>query len=108
MGTWTPERLDITPEARRRIAEVWVRYVQDNSRLRVNADGTPLPPGVDLYRTGYMLFTGIRITETGVEFLADYAAETNERWNWAGVPPQRLEEFLAEIGPILTEGLLLT
>jgi hypothetical protein len=107
-GSFTREEIVISESALRDATSVALRFIQDNSRARVNKHGEPLPPGVDLFASGDLLFYSVDVDvekDRGViTFRVPYAEIVEARYEFAGIPPQRWQEFEAQIGPILAKG----
>lgn len=101
----TPERLVWDPVYVDEICKVALRYIQENSEWRLNEDGDPLPDGVDLIDTGDMLIREVTVHGGMIIFREDHAEVTHQKYKWAGIPPQRWEEFLQEIQPLVDAGL---
>lgn len=103
------------------VGEIALRYIQENSRDKINAAGDPLPVSkskagkragnVDLYNTGRLLFEDISYdidaesATVVISFNAPYASDVDDRYNFAGIPPQKMDAFIEEITPFLQEGV---
>lgn len=102
---WQREQLVWDPVYVDKICEVALRYIQENSQWKINGDGDPLPDGVDLIDTGDMLIREVDVYNGMIIFREDQAEHTNKKYRWANIPPQRWEEFLQEIQPLVDKGL---
>lgn len=126
MGSFEPfseDDLEISLDALASIGAIALRYIQENSTDRIDAEGNPLPVSkgkrgkakgnVDLYETGNMLYQDVsfdfdaRSMTVVVSFNAEYAADVEERYHWAGIPPQKWDAFVDEITPYFVDGLSL-
>jgi len=102
---WQPEKLIWNSADIDEICKVALRYIQENSVWRINEEGDPLPDGVTLFDSGDMLVKEVGILGGVIIFRVPYAEYTNAKYKWAGIPPQRMEEFLQEIQPLVNRAL---
>lgn len=114
MGSFEPFKDDdlvITQEALLEVGRVMRRYIERQSReLHVDAKGNPLPKGVDLHNTGRLLSeVAYSVDEikgfVNLVFTVDYASKVAEKYDFVGICPQLMPEFLQEIEPIIVRGI---
>jgi hypothetical protein len=106
MGTkWKDELLVWNPQQSDDLLRIWLRFVQENVEAGYNADGRRLPPGVDIYETGDLLYLRVTITGGRLTFPVDYAEIVEAKYHFAGIPPNRWNAFLTEIKPFMIRGL---
>lgn len=100
-------KVSIKADALLKAARVARRFIRENGRYRVSADGRPLPPNVDLKDTGELFQNVDFRTQEGkalIIFRAPHASIVEQKYHFAGIPPQRWDDFLKELAPIFAEG----
>lgn len=103
---FTEDDIEVDEATLREIGERYLRAIQQNVKEGMNAEGKPLPRGVDLYRSGNLLYRDVSVTVNPpragvtVDFNADYAKKVDDRFNFIGLPPAKREQFLEELASL--------
>lgn len=97
---WVDETISFEPPDPSALPEEARRFFDENVALRLEANGQTFPEGVTLRRTGQLLDTA-RAEAGQVVYPAEYAPYVHARYNWAGIPPQRQEEWTRRIAPLV-------
>lgn len=115
MGSFDPffeEDLIISAEALEKVGRLMLSYIQRQSNeLRLDAKGKPFPQGVDLYESGNLLHKQVEVKVDAVKGLVDlifnapYADEVASRFDFVGICPQLLPQFLEEAEAIIVAGI---
>ena len=96
-----------TPEAQADMGKVIADMIVEQVAQGINADGLPLPPGVDLRNSGAMLASiEAKVGADGIEVAcrAPYAVFVNNKYHFFGIASQNLPELYRRLQPIAAKG----
>lgn len=99
-----------TAESLQEMADVTAELLQEQIKARLDMNGNPFPPGVDLISSGALLASIRGIVKDGmplVEIGVPYAPYVNARYGFAGICPQYQPELQKRLQPIIERGAYL-
>lgn len=108
---FTEDEFEVSQEALEELGRLMQRTIQYQSNvLKIDAEGNSFPKGVDLFRSGRLMreVTFDLDTLAGVVtliFTVPYAEDVAKRFNFLGIAPQLLPQFLEEASDIVARGL---
>lgn len=108
---FTEDDLEVTAEALEKLGALMQRTIQEQSNvLKVDAEGNPFPPGVDLFRSGRLMRDVSFDIDTikgvvSLVFNVPYAEDVAKRFNYLGICPQLMPQFLEEAADIIALGI---